>query len=79
MPCLSKVAWARLVSRTRLYNERRLSTGLQFGERFGVGLRFGDRQAFELGVRLQHMSNAAIKEPNASVTFASLRFAVRWK
>jgi len=68
----------RLLSRTRLYDERRLSTGFQFGELVGVGMRFGARQACEIGVRLQHMSNADIKEPNDGVTFASLRFAVSW-
>jgi lipid A 3-O-deacylase PagL len=43
-----------------------------------VGLRFGARQALEFGVRIQHMSNADIKEPNDGVTFASLRFAAHW-
>jgi len=67
-----------LLSRTRLYNERELSTAFQFGELLGVGFRFGLRNACEIGIRLQHMSNADIKTPNDGVTFVAIRFAVHW-
>ena len=67
-----------LVSHTRLYNERELSTAFQFGELLGVGLRFCGRNICEAGIRLQHMSNANIKRPNDGVTFPAIRFAVRW-
>ena len=39
--------------------------------------RFGDRNQYELGLRLQHMSNANIKSPNNGLTWGALRFA--WK
>lgn len=68
-----------LLSRTRLYNERELSTGFQFGELLGVGLRFCRQNACETGIRLQHMSNADIKTPNDGVTFVAIRFAFHWK
>ena len=58
-----------LVSRTRLYNERELSTAFQFGELLGIGLRFCRHNACETGIRLQHMSNADIKKPNDSVAY----------
>jgi len=68
----------RLVSHTRLYDERQLSTAFQFGELLGIGLRFCPRNACEAGIRLEHMSNADIKKPNDGVTFAALRVAVHW-
>lgn len=68
----------RLLSRTRLYNERELSTAFQFGELLGVGLRFCHRNACEAGLRVQHMSNANIKTPNDGVTFPAIRFALHW-
>ncbi|HYA66342.1 MAG TPA: acyloxyacyl hydrolase [Burkholderiaceae bacterium] len=68
----------RLLSHTRLYNERQLSTAFQFGELLGIGFRFCRRNACEAGVRVQHISNADIKRPNDGVTFGAIRFAVHW-
>ncbi len=68
----------RLISHTRLYDERRLSTNFQFGELLGAGYRFGAHHDVEVGLRLQHMSNGEIKKPNNGVSFASMRVAMRW-
>jgi hypothetical protein len=53
----------------------------EFGTRFnfvdtaGVGRSFGAQRKHELGLRLVHMSNAGIKEPNPGENFLQLRYA----
>lgn len=66
-----------LLSHTSI-DERVLSTAFQFGEFVGVGADFGSREQYSIGLRLQHISNGGIKEPNDGVTFGELRFAYRW-
>jgi len=53
---------------------KQLSTNFTFGDHIGAGYRFGDRGQYDLGVRLQHLSNAGIKHPNPAVNFALVRF-----
>jgi hypothetical protein len=67
-----------LLSATRINNDRVFSTAFQFGESAGAGLAFGDRHRYELGVYVQHVSNARIKEPNDGLTYigAVLRAAI---
>lgn len=65
---------AHLVSHTQLRGGPTLSTAFQFGEWLEAGWRFGARRAFEVGLRIEHMSNASIKEPNDGLTFGALRF-----
>lgn len=53
-------------------NDRhRLSTRLQFGVGVGLGFVFNNR--IDLGLRLQHFSNAGLKEPNDGIDFVALR------
>jgi hypothetical protein len=66
-----------LLSQTRI-DERDLSTAFQFGELVGTGVNFGDRGQYGVGVRIQHISNGSIKEPNSGLTFAELRISYRW-
>jgi lipid A 3-O-deacylase len=61
-----------LISHTAI-TSRTFSTAVQFGTHLGAGYRFGNKQAFELGLRVQHLSNAAIKRPNGGINFAQLR------
>jgi hypothetical protein len=58
-----------LLSATRINTERTFSTAFQFGETAGAGIAFGERQRYELGVYIQHVSNGGIKEPNDGLTF----------
>jgi lipid A 3-O-deacylase len=53
---------------------RQFSTNFQFGDHLGAGARFGSRRQFDLGVRLQHISNGSIREPNPGINFVLLRF-----
>ncbi|HTP47418.1 MAG TPA: acyloxyacyl hydrolase [Casimicrobiaceae bacterium] len=66
-----------LLSHTRI-DERQLSTAFQFGELVGTGVNFGDRGQYGVGIRIQHISNGRIKEPNCGVTFGEMRFSYRW-
>jgi lipid A 3-O-deacylase len=63
-----------LLSHTRI-DDRGLSTAFQIGEFVGAGVNFGDRGEYGVGVRIQHISNAAIKEPNFGATFGEVRIS----
>jgi hypothetical protein len=60
---------AHLLSDTRINTERVFSTAFQFGEIGVVGLSFGERNRYEVGGLVQHVSNGAIKEPNNGLTY----------
>ncbi|MFO1324485.1 MAG: acyloxyacyl hydrolase [Burkholderiales bacterium] len=66
-----------LLSHTSI-DERIFSTAFQFGELVGMGINFGEREQYGIGLRVQHISNGGIKEPNYGMTFGELRFAYRW-
>ena len=67
----------RLLSHTRI-DDRTLSTAFQFSEYLGAGVDFGDRRQYGVGVRIHHVSNGGIKEPNSGVTFGELLISYRW-
>jgi hypothetical protein len=67
-----------LLSHTRI-DGRQLSTAFQFGEFVGTGVNFGDRGEYGVGVRIQHISNGCIKEPNYGATFGEVRISYRWE
>jgi lipid A 3-O-deacylase len=53
---------------------RAFSTRFQFTEVLGIGRSFGATGAHEIQLRLQHVSNGGIKEPNPGENFAKLRY-----
>ena len=59
---------SRHISRERLF-----STNFQFGDHLGAGVRFGAGGRYDLGLRLQHISNGGIREPNPGIDFLMLR------
>lgn len=63
-----------LLSHTRINNDRVLSTAFQFGENAGTGIAFGEHHRFEVGVYVQHESNARIKQPNDGLTYFGVLF-----
>jgi hypothetical protein len=63
---------AHLLSKTSL-GSKRFSTSFQFGNHLGFGYRFGAKNALDLGVRYQHLSNASIKQPNNGINFTQVR------
>lgn len=44
----------------------------------GGGINFGDRREYGVGVRVQHISNGGIKEPNNGITFGEIRLSYLW-
>jgi lipid A 3-O-deacylase len=62
---------------SELYNnyDNRLSTAFQFGDHLGIG--YVSANKWDFGLRIQHFSNASIKEPNSGVNFllASARYS----
>jgi hypothetical protein len=63
-----------ILSATRINNDRIFSTAFQFGESAATGFSFGEQHRYELGVYLQHVSNARLKEPNDGITYAGAVF-----
>jgi lipid A 3-O-deacylase len=61
-----------LLSNTRL-GGKRFGTAFQFGNHLGVGYRFGAKNAVDIGLRYQHLSNASIKQPNNGINFTQVR------
>ncbi len=57
---------------------REFSTAFQFTEVLGVGLSFGAQREHEVALRLQHVSNGGIKEPNPGENFVRLRYLYRF-
>jgi len=54
--------------------EKEFSTRFNFASHLGVGYSFGTRFQHEVQLRLQHISNARIKEPNPGENFVQLRY-----
>jgi hypothetical protein len=59
---------------TRISAARVFSTAFQFGDHLGAGIRFGPGGRYDLGMRLQHISNGGIRRPNPGINFLLLRF-----
>jgi len=57
---------------------REFSTRFQFTEFLGVGRSFGQRGEHELSLRIQHVSNADIKQPNPGENFWRVRYLYRF-
>lgn len=58
---------------------RRFSTEFNFADHLAVGRNFGARRQHELALRLEHVSNGGIEEPNPGENFLQLRYAWRWQ
>ena len=54
---------------------REFSTRYNFASHIGVGYLFGPQQKNEISLRLEHQSNAGIKQPNPGENFLQLRYA----
>lgn len=54
--------------------DRNFATNFQFGDHLGAGMRFGESGRYDLGVRVQHISNGGIAQPNPGINFVIVRF-----
>ena len=71
-PYLEAAIGAHYLTGMSVHPEAPFSTRFQFGDHIGIGYR-GSR--YDVGVRLQHLSNAGIRDPNPGVNFVILRIA----
>lgn len=78
LPYLEASLGAHLLSRRQINGNREFSTAFQFGEFVGAGVAFGARHELDLALRLQHVSNGGIKNPNPGLTFVSLALGYRF-
>jgi hypothetical protein len=54
-----------LLSKTINNDDTRVPSSLEFGSHIGTGVRLG--KDFSVGVAVQHLSNAGIKQPNGGI------------
>ncbi|HEY4365635.1 MAG TPA: acyloxyacyl hydrolase [Steroidobacteraceae bacterium] len=59
-------------------DEKRFSTEFNFGDHIGIGREFGQSNQQEVVLRLQHFSNAGLKEPNPGENFLQFRYSSRY-
>ena len=57
----------------RISAHRTFSTAFQFGDHLGAGVRFGPGRRYDLGVRVQHISNGGVSSPNPGINFVLMR------
>jgi outer membrane protein W len=77
-PYLEAGLGIHLLSHTMINQERRLPTAFEFGEILGLGVQFCPKLACSVAVRLQHVSNAGIKQPNNGITLTQASFGYRF-
>jgi hypothetical protein len=63
-----------LLSKTINSPEHRLPSSFQFGSHLGAGLRLGRDST--LGIAVQHLSNAGLKQPNGGIDLILLQYTV---
>lgn len=68
-PYIENGVGIHLITGNRVTDDRNLSSNYQFGSHIGAGMRFGKHNQFDIGYRLQHLSNAGLKQPNQGINF----------
>ncbi|HEX2010945.1 MAG TPA: acyloxyacyl hydrolase [Roseateles sp.] len=68
---------AHLHSNAYRNRDKQFSTRFNFGDHLAVGHEWGADRQHELALRLQHFSNAGIKQPNPGENFLQLRYSRR--
>ncbi len=68
-PYLDGGLGVHLITGNRVTDTRNLSSNYHFGSHIGVGVRFGKHNEFDVGYRIQHLSNAGLKQPNEGINF----------
>ena len=71
-PYLEGAIGLHWLSSTAVHRDAPFSTRFQFGDHVGIGYRFSK---FDFGVRLQHLSNAGLRNPNPGINFLIFRIA----
>lgn len=77
-PYLDAGLGVHLLSATAINQSRRLPSAFEFGETLGVGVEFCPKHVCSVGLRMQHVSNGGLKQPNNGITFTQLSFGYRF-
>ena len=78
VPYVEAAIGFHLLSDQQVNSKRIFGTHFQYGDHLGFGVRFGERYRYDAGVRLQHLSNGGLDEPNPGINFVELRLAYRY-
>lgn len=62
------------LTHTRINNDRMFGISFQFGEILGAGVAFGPDNKYELGMFIQHVSNAQLATNNWGLTYPAVVF-----
>jgi len=73
MPFIDAGLGVHLVSDDTITTLRDLSGHVLFGSVLGAGIRVGARGEYEIGYRVQHLSNGGIRQPNNGINLQSIR------
>jgi hypothetical protein len=65
-------------NRRYITDHKEFSTRFNFASHIGVGYLFGEQLKNEISLRLEHHSNAGIKEPNPGENFLQVRYGRRF-
>jgi hypothetical protein len=63
-----------LLSEDRINKGRLFGGNFSFGDHVGAGIVFGEHAQYDFGLRVQHLSNAGLNDPNDGITFRQVRF-----
>jgi lipid A 3-O-deacylase len=66
---------------TTLYatDRKSFSTRFNFGDHIAIGRNFGEDGRYELALRIEHLSNAGIQQPNPGENFVQVRLSYRFR
>jgi len=67
-----------LFSEEQISDRREFGSRFSFGDHIGFGATFGARGEYDLGYRLQHLSNANLASPNDGIDFHQVRFTYNY-
>ena len=64
-----------LMNRLYVSDRKRFSTRFNFGDHLAIGRNFGAQGQYEVALRVEHVSNGGIKEPNPGESLIQLRLS----
>ncbi len=64
-----------LLSQNKINSTRNLGGNFQFSDLIGLGLIFGDHAQYDLGYRLEHVSNCDLETPNPGINFNQIHLS----
>ncbi len=73
IPFIEAGIGAHYLDRTDVYSGHDMTTHFQFGDHIGAGVTLGPQHDWDVMMRIQHLSNGGIQNPNPGINFLQLR------